>query len=98
MDAFLRDVTHAARMFMRSHGFTIAAIGTLTLGIASNTAIFSVVNTVLLKPFEYHDPQRIVMFQIVYKGGFYSAFPAAGPPSWAASFRSSTRDSGWQGE
>lgn len=68
MDALLRDLKHAARMFMRAPGFTIAAMGTLTLGIATNTAIFSVVNTVLLKPFAYHDPQRIVMFQIVYKG------------------------------
>jgi hypothetical protein len=68
MDALLRDLKHATRMFLRTPGFTIAAIGALALGIASNTAIFSVVNTVLLKPFAYRDPQRIVMFQILYKG------------------------------
>jgi putative ABC transport system permease protein len=68
MDEFLRDLKHAARMFLGTPGFTITAIGALTLGIASNTAIFSVVNTVLLKPFAYRDPQQIVMFQILYKG------------------------------
>jgi putative ABC transport system permease protein len=68
MDALLRDLEHATRMFLRTPGFTIAAIGALALGIASNTAIFSVVNTVLLKPFAYRDPQRIVMFQMLYKG------------------------------
>jgi predicted permease len=68
MDAFLKDLQHGTRMFLRMPGFTIAAIGALALGIASNTAIFSVVNTVLLKPFAYRDPQRIVMFQILYNG------------------------------
>jgi putative ABC transport system permease protein len=68
MDTFLRDMKHAARMFLRTPGFTIAAIGALAVGIASNTAIFSVVNTVLLKPFAYRDPQQIVMFQIRYGG------------------------------
>jgi len=65
MDAFLKDLKHSARMFLRTPSFTIAAIAALALGIATNTAIFSVVNTVLLKPFAYTDPERIVMFQNV---------------------------------
>ena len=68
MDAFLRDLKRATRMFLRTPGFTIAAISALALSIAGNTAIFSVVDTVLLKPFAYRDPSRIVMFQIVYNG------------------------------
>jgi hypothetical protein len=63
MDAFLKDLKHSARMFLRTPGFTIAATAALALGIATNTAIFSVVNTILLKPFAYSDPERIVMFQ-----------------------------------
>ncbi len=63
MDAFLNDLKHSARMFLQTPIFTITAIATLTLGIATNTAMFSVVDTVLLKPFPYPDPDRIVMFQ-----------------------------------
>jgi ABC-type lipoprotein release transport system permease subunit len=56
MDAFLKDFRHSVRMFLQTPGFTIAAIAALTLGIGTNTAIFSVVDTVLLKPFSYPDP------------------------------------------
>src|ERR1700676_1792738 len=69
MDAFLKDLKDSTRLFLQTPGFTIAAIAALALGIATNTAIFSVVNTVLLKPFAYTDPERIVMFQNMYQQG-----------------------------
>ena len=69
MDAFLKDLKHSARMFLQTPSFTIASIAALALGIATNTAIFSVFNTVLLKPFAYPDPERIVMFQNMFQQG-----------------------------
>jgi len=69
MDAFLKDLKHSVRMFLQTPSFTITAIAALALGIATNTAIFSVVNTVLLKPFSYPDPARIVMFQNMFQQG-----------------------------
>lgn len=69
MDAFLRDLKHSVRMFLQTPSFTITAIATLALGIATNTAIFSVVNTVLLKPFAYPNPERLVMFQNTFQRG-----------------------------
>jgi len=64
MDSFLKDVAHSLRMFSRSPRFTLAAIGALALGIATNTAIFSVVDTVLLQPLHAPDPDRVVAFSV----------------------------------
>ncbi len=69
MDAFLKDLKHSLRMFLQTPGFTIVVVATLALGIGANTAIFSVINTVLLKPLAFRDPDRIVLFQNVFKEG-----------------------------
>jgi predicted permease len=70
MDHFLRDLRHAGRSLLRTPGFAVVAVLTLGLGIGANTAIFSIVNGVLLRPLPYPQPQQLMFLT--------SRFPAMG--------------------
>ena len=76
IETIFKDLKHSFRMFAQTPAFTLAAVAALTLGIGVNTAIFSVVNAVMLTPLNFPDPDRVVMLMNVSPQG---SGPAASP-------------------
>jgi putative ABC transport system permease protein len=65
---FIDDLKRSLRMFQQSPGFAVAAIVMLAIGIGANTAVFSIVDTVLLKPLDIPDADRVVQFMLNFQG------------------------------
>lgn len=86
MRVFLHDLRFAGRTLGRSPGFAVLAVGIMALGIGANTAVFSIVNGVLLKPLPYADADRIVALQTLYltNGGQSELVSIANYRDWRA--------------
>ncbi|HJT29357.1 MAG TPA: ABC transporter permease [Pyrinomonadaceae bacterium] len=72
METVIKDIRYGIRGLLKRPGFTVIALITLALGIGANTAIFSVVNAVLLRPLPYQKPEELV---IVWEDATFAGFP-----------------------
>jgi hypothetical protein len=68
LSLLLRDLRHACRLLRRQPAFAAVAILTLALGIGTTTAVFTIVNGVLLRPLPYRDPSRLVSLFYGHQG------------------------------
>lgn len=76
------DLRYGLRLLLKNPGFTLIAVATLSIGIGANSAMFSVVNTVLLKPFSFRDPEQLV---VLWERSLKEGLPrmVVSPPNFA---------------
>jgi putative ABC transport system permease protein len=88
MDTVIQDLRYAVRTLLKSPGFTLVAVLTLALGIGASTAIFSVVNGVMLKPLPYDAPDRLVVVWESKGGAAHNVVNPGNYLDWRARARS----------
>jgi putative ABC transport system permease protein len=76
METLLKDIRYGIRGLVKRPGFTVIALITLALGIGANTAIFSVINAVLLRPLQFKDPEQLA---IIWEDAAFAGFPQNTP-------------------
>src|ERR1044071_6458803 len=81
MRTLLQDVRYGLRVLWQKPGFTLVAVVTLALGIGANTAIFSLVSAVLVRPLKYREAERLVM---LWEDATAAGFSRDNP--WAANY------------
>src|SRR3954451_14313894 len=77
MSTLIQDIRYGLRILLKQPAFTLVAVITLALGIGANTAIFSLVNSILLRPLPFREPDRVVRM--------LQASPKLGLTSWGVS-------------
>jgi putative ABC transport system permease protein len=98
MSPVLQDLHYALRLLRKSPAFAAIAVATLALGIGANTAIFSAVNAVMLRPLPYRDPSRLVWITEIWHKEKDNAFvPSPDYTNWSAQARSFTEIAAYDG-
>jgi putative ABC transport system permease protein len=99
MTRLFQDLRYATRQLRKSAGFTVVAATTLALGIGASTAVFSVVDQVLLRPLPYPDSDRIVKVSQTFKGLRTDSDSPANHLDWVSqnnAFSEMAASRGWQ--
>src|SRR5262245_27681483 len=89
-DEMFQDLRYGARMLLKNKGFSAVATLTLALGIGANTALFSVMDAVMLKTLPVRDPERLVVFRWLGVSGWYKSFIGSNPKDPATGLRTTT--------
>jgi putative ABC transport system permease protein len=97
MTGLWQDIRYALRSLAKAPGFTAVTLFTLALGIGANSAIFSVVNGVLIRPLPYPDPDRLVVVRETYGGGEVGSVSGANFLDWKARTHQFESLAAWRG-